>query len=204
MDLTTLERVYKFDGMLPDNKDKEQIRMTITAVSALVQKWLGREIQCKEYTEYHDNPQYASPTYWVRAYPIRREPLIEIEGQEDPIENPLSFEDDGVRIPKEDMEISYNRGFIKPKNGVYVNHGYEKMKITYFGGMATTTQEFIVKYPDIEYEVAKQVVFEYKRRKMMTQESVGVTRNAIETYVPFVLQPSLKAVLRRYRRASFG
>lgn len=203
MDLTTLERVYLFDGQLPDNRDKEMIKMVISAVSSVVEMYLDRTILKGTYTESFDVPQYADTLAWVRAYPVIM--TEEIQPQDPllpPFTNPLQVEDNGVVMDLADIDINPSYGWFQPR--VEIDWGMAKLKITYYGGMAFDTADFISKFPDIEYEVCKQVVFEYKRKKMMTQLSTGAGGNSSETYAPFVLQPSLQKVLRRHRRASIG
>lgn len=203
MDLTTLERVYVFDGQLPDNKDKEMVKMIISAVSNIVEKYLDRTILKGTYTETFDVPQYTDFTAWVKAYPVNLDEEIQpADPDADPIANPLQIEDNGVVMDLTDIDINPRFGWFQSR--VPIDWGMSKFKITYYGGMADSTADFISLYPDIEYEVIKQVVFEYKRKKMMTQLSTGAGGNSSETYAPFVLQPSLQKVLRRHRRASIG
>lgn len=217
MDLNTLANVMILDNALPDSKDKANIQMTLSAVSAKVEVYLGRRILIGEYTEKVDTFQWSQNLFRVMAYPINlADPLVpEIpEVPADPlavpptplipavpaVPNPFEVLNNGLVVDPDLLEIDEDTGHILPR--LLDEAGLGKTTVTYWGGMAKDTADFIAKYPDIAYEVALQTIFEYKRKKMMTQVSVGAGGNSAETYIPFTLREELKRALRPYRRLS--
>lgn len=215
MNLTTLERVITLDTQLPDQKDHAMINMIIAAVSSKIQTYLGRTIQKGTYTEYFDIAKFSETAYKLKAYPVTRDAEIEPG-----VPNPLKVMNYDEEFVSTQYRLNYNDGrlslsrdgigfdaFTEQTNSALssaylVNAGLEALEVTYHGGMALDTADFITKYPDIEYEVILQVLFDYKRKKNITMETVGAGGNSSEAYLPFELRPELKRALRPYRNAT--
>lgn len=214
MNLTTLERVITLDTQLPDQKDHAMINMIISAVSAKIQTYLGRTIQKGTYTEYFDIAKFSETTYRLKAYPVLRDAEISVGVPNplqvknysevlDPTQYALNYKDGRFSLSKDSLGFDpFTQQSNSALSSAYlVNAGLEALEITYYGGMALDTADFIAKYPDIEYEVILQVLFDYKRKKNMTMETVGAGGNSSEAYIPFELRPELKRALRVYRSA---
>lgn len=216
MNLTTLERVMKLDNQLPDQKDKDMINIIIAGVSAKVVTYLGRTIEKTTHVEYFDVSKFTESSISLSAIPVVRDAEI-APG----VPNPFAVKNRGVLIPTDKVEINFKRGIVKVRkdgstfdpftwsgNANYaagatlIEDGLEAIEVTYFGGMATDTADFIAKFPDIEYEVMLQVIFEYKRKKNLAMVSVGAGGNSSETYTEFTLRKELKRALRPHRRAT--
>lgn len=213
MDLTTLQRVAKYDSQLPDQKDYELLSMTISAVSRKVENFLGRKVKVDTYVDRFSVGKFSETVYKLSAYPVLRDAEISPG-----VPNPFKVKNFDRLLPNTAYAVDYARGVVSvrpydlattadnfslgsPLSG-YINAGIEALEVTYYGGMAKDTAEFITLYPDIEYEVALQVIFEYKRRKNLTMVSVGAGGNSSETYIPFELRKELKRALRPYRAAT--
>ena len=193
MDLTTVERVYAFDEALPSQKDKRTlIGMIITGISSEVEAFLGRNIQKDTYTEYFDVPEFSVPFVVLKGYPVLKDAEI-TPG----VPNPLAFYTREDQLSTTEVDINYDTGRVVPKIPIY--SGLGTFKVEYYGGMADDTEDFRTKYPDLEYEILLQIIFEYKRKRNMAMVSVGAGGNSAETYAPSELQPRLLKALRRYR-----
>jgi len=220
MDLTTVERVYKFDSALPDTKDREVIQMIITGLSARVESYLGRFIKFRDYTEVFDVAQFSENLFLVKGFPMNlADPIFLARtataydvsiGLAAAVGDPLAdtpngfyFRNAGTDIPIDELNINAPQGAIAPTVGALREGGLGQVEIRYWGGMAKDTAEFISKYPDLEYGFLLQVIFDYKRKKNLSMVSVGAGGNSAETYIPFQLRDEFKRQLRTYRRAGY-
>jgi len=73
-----------------------------------------------------------------------------------------------------------------------------KISVTYVGGMAEDTADFISKYPDIELEVLTQINFEIKRVNDIAMKSVS-NGQCSSSLNPYGFLDSLVTVLNRYK-----
>lgn len=219
MDLTTVDRVYKFDNALPDSKDRLLLQMIVTGLSGLVQTYLGREIQFRQRIDTFDVSEFSDNLFKLRAFPIDlTDPIFPahnataydveiglaaaIGDAVAEIPNDFYFRNAGVDIPQSDLQINKSTGMISCAPLVLKEGGLGQVEVQYWGGMAQTTEDFIAKFPDLEYGFLLQVLFEYKRKKNLSMVSVGAGGNSAETYIPFKLRDEFIRQLRPYRRAA--
>lgn len=88
--------------------------------------------------------------------------------------------------------------------------GPKALKVTYTGGMATTTATFMTAYPDLSHAVAEQVAYDYRMRDAIGtrgREGKGSASKAFSDNMDWALEygdlvPNLVAAIRRYQNRS--
>jgi len=185
MDLTTLAKVQTLDKSYVDATQEtlDMIEMLITSVSAMVEKYLDRTILIGTYTEKFNLTSYCNP-FLVKAWPIT---------------SVTSVVNDDYTIPSSDIEYEAGRKDRVAINDNILLAGYGRLTITYTGGMATDTADFVANFPDIEMEVIKQVLFEAARVKTVGVKSITIDEQTT-TLETNNLLPSTRRLLNSYKR----
>lgn len=195
MKLTTANRYFTLftEANSQTSKPAEiaKIEMRIASVSANVEKYLERKVENIERTEKF-TPDNGTGTKSVRlsAYPVEEIDTItvyETELTEGEFSSDLESGLISFAIPVERLEPLFERS----------------IAVTYTGGMADDTADFIEKYPDIEMEVLTQVNFEAKRVADIAMKSVsnGQTTSQLN---PYGFLDSLITVLDRYKKVMWA
>lgn len=165
MNLTTLARVKRLAG-IDTTRDDELIVETIEAVSALASRFMDREVQTATRTEYQST--YARQTVLgLKAWPVSSitSILYDPDGEFDGSEETLGAADEYQLVRNGET------GMIRLRIGV--GDYAQSLKITYVGGMASTTDAFCVAYPDVANAVTRQVVHEMQFRGAIGATSFG-------------------------------
>jgi hypothetical protein len=194
--LTTKDRFF---NMFPENKKGvsdpsfiSDLDMRIKSVSYGVEKYLRRGIDSISRVN-RFTPETGLGTKQVRlsAFPVSSVTSVVIFGDE-------YTEGSDFIVDNESGVISFlNRIF--RETPLYEN----AIVVTYIGGMATDTDNFVDLYPDIESEVLTQIQFELTRIKTIAlkSQSNGASSSQLNDYG---LTNSLIACLDRYRKVSWA
>lgn len=183
--LTTTDMLRTLDtGLKKTTEIEAKLDLVIQSVSSRVEKYLDRIIETGTYTQAFDVTDNRR-RFRVDAYPI-----TSVE----------SFSDDGETIDMGDYAIVFDSKMgIVSVNDYALTRGFQMVEIGYTGGMAVDTAGFVTDYPDISYEVALQVLFEYGKMKNLVDKKTTIGEQTTERY-DLNLQPSLRALLNRYKR----
>lgn len=166
------------------------IEARIASVSAKVEKYLGRAIESTERTEYFPAKQGAgTKSVTLLAYPVTDLTSVSVWG------STLSLDSS--------FEIDMSEGVVSFLDPVYRDRElYQRaIAVTYTGGMASDTADFIEKYPDIATEVCMQVYFEISRQKNIADRSTATGAGIVTTHLTYGLQPGLVEVLEQHVRS---
>ena len=192
INLATVELYRSLMGDAKPNVAPEyvaSIEARILSVSAKVEKYLGRAIESKERTEYFTAKSGAgTKSVALLAYPVSELASVSVWG------STLS-QDSSFEIDTEEGIVS----FLVP---VYrARDLYQRaICVTYTGGMAEDTADFISKYPDIATEVCMQVYFEISRQKNIADKTTATGAGIVTTHLEYKLQPNLIEVLEQHIR----
>jgi len=195
MNLTTLERLLELDNTFPNGKEDNLLNMIIKGVSYKVAQYMGRKIQIGEYTEIFHYTKKTNCKFQLQAAPLTG-PLVEVK---DLIQD-VVLDLDEIKP----FSLYSDRGWIQDLFAYDFTLQGDSFSVTYTGGMATDTADFIAKYPEIEYEVLLQCLFEYKRKKTISVSKIGNSGTNAEEYYAPVFRKELIRAIRPYRLAFFG
>lgn len=193
MNLTTYESYRVFEPskaqVAPDYIAR--VNASISSVSAKFAALLGRQVEIGE-TEESFTPPSGSGLHGVsvQAYPIQSVDSITFDSVELATDE---FFVSNSKLGRIVFTPSLLRATLAPG---YVRNS---VRITYTGGMAADTADFIQKYPDIVAEVNAQIRFELSRISTIAETSQtanGETSNLAE----YDLIPSAKRIIKKYRR----
>lgn len=187
---TTVARVKRRLGFLPtDTEHDDLIAAWITSVSGQVEAHLGRKIETKSRSEIL-SPRPGSTIVFLSAFPIVSVATVEDDPQG-------IFGGVGTQITSSFWGVDPEGGVLNltswPPSG-----GPRSLRITYVGGMATTTDQFVQLWPVIADAVDAQVAHQYRRRHTdgftsaggQTQvgtsgEVMGLTAGVVEMLAPY-------------------
>lgn len=188
MDLTTKDRYLM---VFPDDAkawagNTAFLSLRISSVSASVERYLQRSMENTERTQKF-TPQNGSGTLSLRLNGAPVEAVDEVK----------VFD---TVLTTDEYEIDQDTGLIQLGTPVHRDSTpyLNKISVTYTGGMADDTADFISKYPDIEMVVIMQISFELKRAKTITDKrsANGVTTTDMN---PYGFLDETMTVLNRYR-----
>lgn len=190
MNLTTKDRYFELFPEASSStqaKDLAKINMRIAAVSANVERFLGRYTQESERTEKF-TPDCGTGTKQIRlkAFPIAS--ITSVSSYDTTL-----IEDEDYLLNDTDGVIHFAYPIVR-QEPLYER----KISVTYVGGMAEDTADFISKYPDIELEVLTQINFEIKRVNDIAMKSVSNGQSS-SSLNPYGFLDSLVTVLNRYK-----
>lgn len=189
MDLTTRTAYRVFDpskSTTTSTEYWERVDASISSVSAKVIKLLGRQVEVASVTEIFSVPSGAGLVrVHLRGFPLSSVTSVTLEDYELPTTE--------YRLDQPSGRLS----FIPPIQRKDVEYPSDALKIIYTGGMATNTDDFMSKYPDIVAEVHAQIRFELAR--ITTIAEVSQTNDGQKTELaPYDLIPSLKRIISKY------
>ncbi len=202
MDITTLTRVKLLAGAARDGSDDTVLAQIIVGVSAMAEREMKMGVhRCKR-------KETMNVIRHQKVFNLKNTPVSTIVSvKNDQWDIPVSavqWESNGIiRIAGDAIYTSMGRT-TTPFAGTILRgelyYGPGMLIVEYIGGMATDTAEFCEKYEDIAYEADKQVVFEFRRMKTITEKSVSAG-GATTSFETFDVRPSfLKALHSRRRR----
>jgi len=99
--------------------------------------------------------------------------------------------------------VNVDTGLLYFREGYEPDEGPQALKVVYTGGMAATTEKFMLAYPDIAQAIARQVAYLFNTRHTIgaTSIDVGATTGASwQGDVEWL--PGVKAVLDGHRRSA--
>lgn len=193
MDLTTYAnyKIFKPSKSTGQNATEDyvaRVKMVITSVSAKIGTFLDRNVEVGEAVEVHTIPKGSG---------MRQVMLESI-----PVDSITSIELEGTALDVDDYRFTSSRGLLSFTPNITrdsVQYPEQALVITYVGGMATNTEDFISKYPDIVAEVHAQIRFELTRITNIAEKSFSKD-NETTTLEKFDLLPSVKRILAKYTR----
>lgn len=157
MDLTTATRVAAIliPGSTPTQQYSAVIAPFITMVSGMIENYLNRNITIAEYTEYFD-VNLSDRVFRLRAYPVTSVSTVRYD-TEQVWDSSTIITPDQYRSPVYDPN-----GLLTLVAGRAVPLGFaaRALKVTYTGGMATNTANFIANFPVIA-TIADRMVAQY-------------------------------------------
>jgi len=189
MDLTTVSRIKTLDKSYENGSRDAKLAMVITGVSAKIESYLDRTIEIGSYIEFF-NVLSSKSRYHVPAYPVTDVSYIYNLSER---EDTTPYEIDLDLVSWEDNSLGYIS-----INDSYIYSGFGSVKISYTGGMATDTADFISKYPDIAYQVDAQVLFEMQALNNLQDKIVAVEDQTI-TKNPYGLLPGVTQALNKHK-----
>lgn len=204
MDLTTIARVKKIlAGGRSQSMSNEQdvfLGQLITAISALVEADLDRYVEQKERIEYHDVRFPGQEVFNLRAYPIDTGETFEVKYD--------WFRGFGATI----TALTINDDFaLDDLAGVMTIDDYSlgrararALRVTYTGGMATNTTNFITAFPDLANAVDLQVAFLYQRRNQLGLTGTSQEGGSVSFQAPIKWLPIVKLAIDKNRNIKSG
>ena len=191
---TNIERVKVRVGLQQaDAQDAALLAQWIGSVSAAIEAYLGRGFEEKSRTE------ILSPRPRQRIVQVSAWPVVLVESV---IEDQTGVFDgsSGVAIGPSFFGINYARGRLNfsawPLGG-----GSDSLRITYTGGMAPSSDQFIQRWPAIAGAADTQITHQYRRRHSDGYSTVGGTQTGAVGVVGEVIEltPGVKTVLDPFR-----
>ena len=202
MNLTTVERVMKrinpAKGGEAQGAHLHFLGDAIASVSAAVERYMDRAVQVATVTEYFD-VECGQCVFRLRAYPVTsvtgawfdtNQGFGSVGALSSSIDYYLpTLRSDGI------FEFQFPRAIAR--------RAPASLKITYVGGMAPDTAEFIETYPDIADAVDKQLVFEFHRRNDLGAATVTSDGGTV-TFPAVTWLPEMRKTLDQHRRRNAG
>jgi len=157
MDVTTLDRMRMWvDEQRIDSYDS-LMAAQITAFSGAIEKMLGRYLQSTARTTYCDvNP--GDRVFWLKGYPMSAPSVYEDSARAfsgDAVDSSLYDYTQGA-LDEGRIEFDYQPAL-----------GPHALKVTYTGGLATTTAALITAYPGLVHACERQIWFDWNQRGMV-------------------------------------
>jgi len=181
MDLTTTDRMRQFmdEGIIRTHD--RLMRSIITAMSASIEKHIGRYVEETARTTYVDVESGGLRVVNLRGYPITTMSSIYEDSSREYASGSLvstssySAGADSLRMGR--VEFDYN-----------LPRGFEVLKVTYTGGMGTDAADFLTNFPELALVVEKQIWFDWQHRDMVGLDSIqgGQVSGGSRRQIPFL------------------
>lgn len=184
--MVSLDYIKELDNSFNDTLEDNLVEGIILGVSSLAANFLGRNIVNEEVTELFDYRGELDTNFRLRSFPVSV--ITEVKNKA----GDILVIDDVIEVKK-----SNGVGILKDITNVPI--GFEVFSVKYTGGMATDTADFMANYPDITYQAAMQVIFEYKRKKTIALVSGDIGRNGQDTYEKWGLRVDFIRALKPYK-----
>ena len=193
MDLTTVARVKVFAEIGTTRYD-EQLKRLVESISASVESELYRTTQQASRVEFI-NTETRLRRYTLRAWPVQSVASItyDTEGVHGPSAEVLSDPDD-YQLVEGGLFGEIHLAF-RPIE--YPN----TLRVTYTGGMAANTKDFMAAFPDLSQAVVEQVVFQHQSRNRLGLESASTGGSSVTVDATTGFLPSLMRTVQRHRRS---
>lgn len=169
MELCQLSTVKDLIGIEQETtKEDDVLNHLIAAVSAQIERYLGRTIETDTYTEYF-NVDAGSATFSVKAYPVTSVTSVK---------NSIDWDWAGTTAVSADyVEYDSHPGLIYVY-GQQLVAGHGALQIVYTGGMASNTQELSMgSYADIALAAEQQVIATWRARSSFGMTNAGAGAN---------------------------
>jgi hypothetical protein len=180
MNLTTLQTLKLMNEQLASGSSDPLLSFFIRSTSAEFEAYLARGIEVKERTELF-NVRKGDVSFALSSYPVTAMGSVKNAG--------LTISSDSIHTSETGI--------------VYVSDydlfsGFGELEVVYTGGMATDTEDFVTKYPDIEKAIVMQISFEFTKKDNLVDKSIAIG-NQIASRESLDLLPAVKKILDRHR-----
>lgn len=196
MDLTTTARVKTLGSITSSDQDA-LLGVLVTAVSARIERYLGRHAEETSRTEYYD-VEPGQHVFFLRGYPIAS--VTSVKNDED-----WDFANtDEITSTEFTIIGSDHTGRLVIDDAVTPIAGKNALQVVYTGGMGTDTSDFISNFPDVALAADQQTLHEYQRRKQLGIVSSSIGQHSASVEFGVDLLPIVKRALNPYRRMVYG
>ena len=150
--------------------DDSLLGTIVTNVSAQIQTHLDRETCATTYTEYF-NVMPSQDMFQLRGFPVTSVTTVH---------NDMEWTFDSSTLLDATEHTCYtDMGVVAVDPGL-LNYGQRALKVVYVGGMATSTANFMVSFPDVAEAAIEQCAYVYNSRhhiggQAVTSQSGSVT-----------------------------
>lgn len=192
MDLTTAARVRALleGGGIQQANLATLIEQAIDSVSAYVERYLDRATLVAAQTEVMDvlplGQRFRLYAYPVTAWTDVRHDTGRAFGASTVVDSTAYVRDDA------NGWLTFDQYYLADGPGV--------LRVSYTGGMATSTNDFISKFPAISGAVDEQIVSLIQRRHSLSSQNVNAGNVGASFTGAYDLLPSVRRVLDEYRR----
>lgn len=188
--LTTEARVLTILGEGLGAKEQALIAMLISSVSARIESALGRGTLTQARTEYID-VAYGQRILQLTSYPITTVSSVYNDSAREYGSSSL-VDDDDYAVVDTLGQVIVDYDLIP---------GARSAKVTYTGGLATTTDNLISSYPDIAMAAEYQIVHEFRRRRdSLDGSSVSLPSGGVAFVGELKTLKIVEQMIDRYRR----
>lgn len=196
MDLTTTARVKTLGSITTSDQDA-LIGVLVTAVSARIERYLGRHVESTSRTEYYD-VEAGQHVFYLRGYPISS--VTSVKNDED-----WDFDNIDEIASSEFTTVGSDfTGRLVVDEAVTPIAGKQALQVVYTGGMAADAASFIAAFPDVALAADQQILHEYQRRKQLGIVSSSIGQHTASVEFGVDLLPIVKRALNPYRRMVAG
>lgn len=197
MDLTTLERVKRFlPGAVETTEEDPLLVSVITSVSAHVEQLLRRQVQTVARTEIFDWPA-GRRRLFLPAYPISSSPALEIR-----YDTEGDFDATTV-VDADYYRVRANEGIVHFVRWAPVE-SVQSVRVTWTGGMGTTTEALADAYPSIVQAATMQAVHEFRKRRRLDVGSINAGGQSFSMAAEIKLLDHVEALLQPFVAMGFN
>ena len=187
--ITTRAAIKDFIGITTSENDII-LSSIATAVSAHIERYLRRQIEIKERVKYFDVDKNQK-VFSFDAYPV----------------SACVIYNDTLRVFESPITNSYytflgDNGELAFDDCYELLTGNKVLKAVYTGGMASTQEELLRDFPDIEMAARIQGDFWYERRKRLGISSESMNQTTTQ-FNKLELLPTVKESLEPHRRKNY-
>jgi len=195
MNLCTLERIKALIKIDADSTEYDAVlNALIEAVSQAAENYMNRNVENTTYTEYL-SVYPGEYLFSLKAYPVTSITSIY---------NDTTWQwASGSSVSTTYVNSDGDSGLLFFDTSSLVA-GYNALKVTYVGGMATCTEELLDNYADLAHAAERQVAFLYKTRTKIGAQSVNAVNGGVTWETGVVWLRDVKKVLDMYRRHCSG
>lgn len=193
LQVTTVDRVKQFmsDEVEQTVENDPLIDTLITSVSQSFEKEMNRVIRVATYTDY-PNVSAGQKFVYLKAYPVTS--ISEVSY--DPTNRTFDVDDE---LDSSLYDVLDTDGILL-MDRVQLVAGVKILKVTYLGGMASSTSDFIGKYPDISLAADITVAFWMRRKRKIEASSASSGGGGSVGLLDLKIPDAAKEILKRYVR----
>lgn len=189
--LTTLARVKAYLKIDTTNTQQDALlTQLITGVSTRAEQYMGRMTEIDDYVEYLDVEFPGQKRFHLSTFPVTAVSEVNYD--------PDGDYESGDALSTSDFRVNLTRGQVHVRT--WLARAFQGLRISYTGGMASDTAEFITAFEEITDAIDKQVAYEFQRRRDIGLSSVSGAGGTITQYPLKEFIPLTKAVLDKHRR----
>lgn len=178
-DLTTIENVKEWLGILQTEADDTLLARLITAASQFIQKRIGRMIASQDYAEVRDG--HGGNRLMFANYPVTAVAAVKV---------------DGVAIPVATGALGAGYRFTATfltLTGYTFSRGLGNVELAYTAGYAATP-------PDLEQACLELCALRYKDRERIGQVSKSLGAGETVTFSQKDMSDFVREVLKNYKK----